>query len=151
YEDTDLAWRGRSRGWRYRYVPESRIRHIHAASSGEGSALFQHYVERNRLLMLTKNAPRAMAASAVARFVLITASYARRDVVAPVLRGHRPNFVLLRRRTRSFFAYVALLPAMLIARVRNRRRQVVDDADLIGWAIPQPEPLAEFAGEDEEP
>ena len=24
YEDTDLAWRGRARGWRYRYVPESR-------------------------------------------------------------------------------------------------------------------------------
>ncbi len=151
YEDTDLAWRGRSRGWRYRYVPESRIRHIHAASSGEGSALFQHYVERNRLLMLTKNAPWVMAASAVARFVLITASYARRDVVAPVLRGRRPNLVLLRRRTRSFFAYGALLPAMLVARVRNRRRQVVDDADLIRWAIPQPEPLAGFAGEDEEP
>ena len=23
YEDTDLSWRGRSRGWRYRYVPEA--------------------------------------------------------------------------------------------------------------------------------
>ena len=150
YEDTDLAWRGRSRGWRYRYVPESRIRHIHAASSGEGSALFQHFVERNRLLLLTKNAPRALAASAAARFVLITASYARRDVVAPVLRGRRPNLVLFRRRTRSFLGYLALLPAMLVARFRNRRRQIVDDADLIGWAIPQPEHLALLAGEDEE-
>ena len=138
YEDTDLAWRGRSRGWAYRYVPESRIRHIHAASSGEGSALFQHYVERNRLLMLVKNAPRRLAVSAVVRYVLITASYARRDVLAPVLRAHRPNTVLLRRRLRSFLAFLRLLPAMLAARRRNSRRQVVDDAELVRWAVPQP-------------
>ena len=58
--------------------------------------------------------------------------------------------MLFRRRTRSFLGYLALLPAMLVARFRNRRRQIVDDADLIGWAIPQPEHLALLAGEDEE-
>ncbi len=142
YEDTDLAWRGRARGWRYRYVPASRLRHIHAASSGEGSALFQHYVERNRLLMLTKNAPRALAASAVWRYVLTTASYARRDVVAPLVRCHRPNLVLTRRRVRSFLAYLRLLPAMLVARRRNRRAQTVPDAELVAWAVPQPTPVS---------
>jgi GT2 family glycosyltransferase len=138
YEDTDMSWRGRARGWRYRYVPGARIRHIHAASSGEGSALFQHYVERNRLLMLVKNAPARLAASAAWRYALITASYARRDVVSPVLRGHRPNTVLLRRRLRSYLAFLRLLPAMLVARRRNRRAQVVDDDELVGWAVPQP-------------
>jgi GT2 family glycosyltransferase len=138
YEDTDMAWRGRARGWRYRYVPTSKLRHIHAASSGEGSAVFQHYVERNRLLMLTKNAPRALAASAVWRYVLTTASYARRDVVSPVLRAHRPNTVLVRRRLRSYLAYLRLLPAMLVARRANRRQQVVADDELVAWAVPQP-------------
>jgi len=138
YEDTDMAWRGRARGWRYRYVPGSRLRHIHAASSGEGSAVFQHYVERNRLLMLVKNAPRGLAASAVWRYVLTTASYARRDVVSPVLRAHRPNTVLVRRRVRSYLAFLRLLPAMLVARRRNRRAQVVPDDELMGWAVPQP-------------
>ena len=38
YEDTDLSWRGRGRGWRYRYVPEARVRHIHAASTRRGVA-----------------------------------------------------------------------------------------------------------------
>ena len=57
YEDTDMAWRGRARGWRYRYVPDAVLRHVHAATSVEGSPLFHHYVERNRLVMLTKNAP----------------------------------------------------------------------------------------------
>ena len=138
YEDTDMGWRGRARGWRYRYVPDARIRHIHAASSGEGSALFQHYVERNRLLMLVKNAPRGLAASAVWRYALTTASYARRDVVSPVLRAHRPNTVLVRRRLRSYLAFLRLLPAMLVARRRNRRAQVVADDELVGWAVPQP-------------
>jgi GT2 family glycosyltransferase len=138
YEDTDLAWRGRSRGWRYRYVPASRIRHIHAASSGEGSALFQHYVERNRLLMLVKNAPRRLAAEACWRYVLVTGSYARRDVVAPLLRGHRPNLVLARRRIRSFLAFLRLLPAMLVDRARNRRRQEVPDGELVAWMVDRP-------------
>ncbi len=138
YEDTDLAWRGRSRGWRYGYVPDSRFRHIHAASSGEGSALFQHFVERNRLLMLVKNAPFGLAVGAVVRYLLITASYARRDVASPMLRAHRPNTVLLRRRSKSFLAFLRLLPAMLVARFRNRRKQVVDDVDLVAWAVPQP-------------
>lgn len=138
YEDTDLAWRGRARGWRYRYVPSARLRHIHAASSGEGSALFQHYVERNRLLMLTKNAPRGLAVHAVWRYLLITASYARRDVWAPLRRGRRPNLVLLRRRLGSLLGYLRLLPAMLVARRRNRRHQVVPDDELVAWAVPQP-------------
>jgi GT2 family glycosyltransferase len=138
YEDTDMSWRGRARGWRYRYVPEAVLRHIHAASSGEGSAVFQHYVERNRLLMLTKNAPRALAARAAWRYVLTTASYARRDVVSPILRAHRPNTVLVGRRLRSYLAFLRLLPAMLVARRANRRRQVVPDDELVGWAVPQP-------------
>ena len=60
YEDTDMAWRGRARGWRYRYVPTAVMRHLHAATSVEGSPLFQHFTERNRLLMLTQE--RAAAA-----------------------------------------------------------------------------------------
>ena len=57
YEDTDLSWRGRLRGWRYVYVPTSLVRHRHAASSGVGSTVFRYYTERNRPLMLVKNAP----------------------------------------------------------------------------------------------
>jgi hypothetical protein len=137
YEDTDLAWRGRARGWRYRYVPESRIRHIHAASSGEGSPVFQHFVERNRLLMLVKNAPVGLAVLAVWRYLLVTASYARRDVVAPVLRASRPNTVLVRRRIASFLGFLRLLGPMLVSRARQRRRQVVADHELVAWMEPQ--------------
>ena len=128
YEDTDLSWRGLTRGWRYRYVPEAVARHLHAASTGEGSATFQYYVERNRLLMLAKNAPLRMAAHAVWRFALVTASYARRDIVRPVLGLHRPRPEQVRRRVVSLAGFLKLVPAMMADRRRLRRAPTVPDA-----------------------
>ena len=133
YEDTDLSWRGRSRGWRYRYMPDAVVRHVHAASTGEGSPVFQHYVERNRLLMLVKNAPRDLARHAVWRYLLVTLSYARRDVVRPVLGLHRPNVEQVRRRLASAAGFVWLAPAMLVDRWRIRRRATVGDGELRTW------------------
>jgi GT2 family glycosyltransferase len=135
YEDTDLSWRGRSRGWRYRYVPDARVRHIHAASTGEGSPVFQHYVERNRLLMLVKNAPAGMAAKAVWRYLLTTLSYARRDLVAPLLGLHRPKTTIVWRRVRSFADFLRLLPPTLRDRRRIRRAATVGDGELLAWAV----------------
>jgi GT2 family glycosyltransferase len=135
YEDTDLSWRGRSRGWRYRYVPDARARHIHAASTGEGSPVFQHYVERNRLLMLVKNAPAGMAAHAAWRYALTTASYARRDIVAPLVGLHRPRPTVVWRRVRSFLDFLRLVPGALVARRRIRRAASVGDDELLAWAV----------------
>ena len=61
YEDTDLSWRGRALGWHYRIEPTSVVRHLHAASTGETSPVFRYYNERNRLVVLVKNAPAALA------------------------------------------------------------------------------------------
>ena len=67
YEDTDLAWRGRRRGWRYVYVPTAVVRHRHASSTVIGSPVFRFHTERNRPLVLAKNAPAAVALRAGAR------------------------------------------------------------------------------------
>jgi GT2 family glycosyltransferase len=133
YEDTDLSWRGRTRGWRYQYVPDAVVRHVHAASTGEGSPVFQHYVERNRLLMLLKDAPRALALRAVWRYLLVTLSYARRDVLRPMLRLHRPNVERVRRRIASFVGFLRLAPAMLVDRRRIRRRATLGDEEIRAW------------------
>jgi hypothetical protein len=124
YEDTDLSWRGQLRGWRYRFVPSSRVRHVHAASSGEGSDLHRHYTERNRLCMLVKNAPAGMAWRAVLRFPLSTASYARA--------GDRRAVWL---RSRAYLGFLRLLPAMLRARRRIRRRATVRDVDILARLV----------------
>jgi len=137
YEDTDLAWRGRLRGWRYQTCPTSVLRHLHAATSGEGSPLFQHYTERNRLVMLARNAPAGIAITAPLRFLTATASYAKRDVVAPMLRRHRPNTGLTRRRMRAFLGYLRLLPAMLVSRRKVRRGRRLSDDELRSWLVTQ--------------
>jgi GT2 family glycosyltransferase len=109
YEDIDLAWRGRERGWHYRYVPESVVRHVHSASTVEGSSLFDYYNERNRLITLTRHADRRTVAKALARYLLATGSYTQRDVVSPVLRGEAPRPRIPLRRLRALAGYAAAL------------------------------------------
>ena len=57
YEDADLAWRARRRGWRFWYEPASVVRHAHAALSVEWSPRFIRNVEFGKLRMLAKNGP----------------------------------------------------------------------------------------------
>jgi GT2 family glycosyltransferase len=135
YEDTDLSWRGRLAGWRYRYVPASVVRHEHAASSKEGSALFTHFVERNRFLTLARNAPWSLVAEASYVYLRDTAVIFDRDVVRRMRHRGRPSpgFVLLR--LRAYAAFVKLLPSTL----RTRRRQGASSTareHLVGrWAV----------------
>jgi hypothetical protein len=138
YEDTDLSWRGRAQGWRYVYVPESVVRHQHSASSVEGSRLFAHYVERNRLLMLTRNGPLSLAAKEAGRHLLITGSYARRDILSPLIQGRRPTVETVRRRLHSLAAFVRLVPGALVGRRHLRSRRTVDDHELLQKWVTKP-------------
>lgn len=137
YEDTDLSWRGQARGWRYRTAPSAVVRHVHSASSGVGSTVFDHYVQRNRLLMLVKNAPARVALREIVLFVRVTISYAVRRTLLPFFRGHRPDTLIVQRRTLSFFSFLRLLPAMLVTRRSLRRQKLVSDAELSVWFLSQ--------------
>jgi hypothetical protein len=135
YEDTDLAWRGRLAGWRYCYVPESVVRHEHAASSKEGSSLFMHYVERNRFLTLARNAPWSMFAEASYVYLRDTAVIFERDVVRRVLHRGRPAPRFTLQRLRAYAAFVKLLPATLGSR-RRQRASVAERSDLVErWGV----------------
>ncbi len=116
YEDMDLSWRGRERGWSYQYVPESVVRHVHAATSVAVSSRTRILIESNRLLVLTRHTRRKRAARAVVRFVASTASYARRDVASPLLRGRRPDFHSLGIRLRALLRYFTKLPGFAVRR-----------------------------------
>ncbi len=92
YEDTDLSWRGRLKGWTYHYVPNAVVRHRHAASTGQGSALFRYQVDRNRLLTLMKNAPLPLLADGLRFEVRQTAADAVFHVAYPLKQRRRPSF-----------------------------------------------------------
>jgi GT2 family glycosyltransferase len=116
YEDLDLAWRGRVRGWRYLYVPGSVVRHAHAATSVVGSALFDYHVERNRLLVSVKNAPAGYALAAVGESLRVTGLHLKRDVAGRLRHGERPTTTFLRRRAHAFGGFLVGLPSALRAR-----------------------------------
>lgn len=132
YEDTDMSWRGRLKGWRYEYVPEAPVRHLHSATSGEGSALFNHYVDRNRLLVFLRNAPLPDAGDAVAKFVREMASITIRDVVRPTLNGGDPHPVRAKQKLRSFAAFVRHAPRAVRHRALSPR--TVDRRVVAAWA-----------------
>jgi hypothetical protein len=123
YEDLELSWRGHGRGWRYRYVPTSVLHHVHAATTIDGSNLKLHYEERNRLLVLTRHAPAADAWRAVGRHLLVTASYARRDLFGRILRGRAPQGTIVWRRLGAFAAFLVRAPGMIRSRRTDRRRK----------------------------
>ncbi len=119
YEDLELSWRGQTRGWRYRYTPASVVRHVHSATIGEHSGLARYQNERNRLLVLARHGDGRDARRAATRSLLVTASYARRDIVSPMLRGTRPHTTIVTDRVRAFGGYPRRLPSML----RDRRAE----------------------------
>jgi GT2 family glycosyltransferase len=137
YEDTDLAWRLRALGWSISYQPAAVVRHIHSASSKEWSPLFTFHVDRNRLLMLTKNASAPLAVREVLRYPLTTASLALREVARARQSHHRPPLRPTLLRLRVCASYLRLLPAMLARRRDLARRARVDRGQLERWLVPR--------------
>ncbi len=130
YEDTDLSWRVRALGWSIRYVPSACLRHIHSASSKEWSPRWVFHVERNRLLMLTKDASARLALTAVLRFVLTAGSMALRSAREAARTRRRPALQPHILRVRVLVSYLRLAPRMLARRRQLNKVAVVSRATL---------------------
>lgn len=137
YEDIDLCWRARSAGWRMVYVPDSVVRHVHSGSSGSWSPFFRFHVERNRLLMLIKNAPSGLAWRAVVAYVRETLAWFGRSARALPhgVQTTRANLTFVRNNTRVLLSLLAALPSLLRDRRAIRRRATVDDAAILAWTV----------------
>ncbi len=119
-EDLELAWRGLQRGWRHRYVPGSVVRHVHSATSAR-SVHAATLKERNRLLVLLRHGSARLVVMAILRYLLVTGSYARRDVVAPLRAGARVRPTQVNARLRAFAGFLRWAPAMVGSRRTDRR------------------------------
>lgn len=134
YEDTDLSWRVRSRGWKVAYEPSAVLRHHHSASSGEESPVFRFHVDRNRLLMLTKNASWRLALPQLVRYPLTMLSILLRAVRGGHWRSAvRPTLL----RLRVCASYLRLLPGMLRKRRAIDKTRTVSRRELERWLVPR--------------
>jgi GT2 family glycosyltransferase len=148
YEDTDLSWRARSLGYAIRYVPDAVLRHLHSATSEEWSPLFVFHVDRNRLLMLTKNATAPLAARAVLHYPLTTVSMFLRACRQAVSARRRPPLRPTLLRLRVIGSYLRLLPRMLARRAQIGGRATVSRSQLQRTWIQAVRPVP---GLDEQP
>ncbi|HYU67308.1 MAG TPA: glycosyltransferase family 2 protein [Jatrophihabitantaceae bacterium] len=135
YEDTDLSWRWRARGWAIRYVPTAVLRHIHAASSKEWSPRWVFHVERNRLLMLTKNATFGLASRAVLGYLRGSGTRLARSLLDGVRTRRRPALREQLLRARVLRSYARQAPRALRERRRLRREAAVPASQLQGWLV----------------
>jgi GT2 family glycosyltransferase len=135
YEDTDLSWRLRARGGSIWYQPSAVLRHVHSASSTEWSPLWMFHVDRNRLLMLTKDASAGLALRAVLRYPLTSASMLLRAARAGLRSGSRPAVRPHLLRARVMLSYLRLLGPMLRRRRDVRRSAVVPRGELERWIV----------------
>ena len=109
-----------------------------SATLGERSERRLFYVERNRLLLLTKNARAGLALREVLGFLLGTGL----DTLAAVLgvksrpRQQEDAPPPLRLRLRVARSYLRLLPSMLWRRWALARRSVVPRRHLRHWEVP---------------
>ncbi len=135
YEDTDLSWRLHAMGYAIRYTPDAVVRHVHSATSKEWSPTFVFHVDRNRLLMLTKNATADLAVREVLHYPLTTASMTVRAVRTVLAERRRPAVRPLLLRWRVIASYLRLLPDMLAKRHLVGRSATVSRRELQQWLV----------------
>ena len=135
YEDTDLSWRLRAAGWDIRYEPKAVVRHVHSATSVEWSPTFVFHTDRNRLLMLVKNASTRMAVREVSRYPLTTGSMALRTVRQAARAHSRPAVRPTLMRLRVLASFLRLLPTMLAKRRAVASSAAVTRPELEKWLV----------------
>ena len=121
YEDLDLSWRLRLRGWSVLFEPAAVADHGHATSSREWSAFFTFHVDRNRVFTLLKNARLGFLLRSLLRL-------GRRGAGSAPARAsqHRPGGVHIP----VLASLVWHLPGMLATRLQVRARKTVPDAEI---------------------
>jgi hypothetical protein len=107
FEDIDLCWRARTRGWRFGYEPAAVARHHRGGTGGPAAGLPGGGNHRNRLLLMVKND----ALPSLRRHLGGIAYTELRSCL--YLGRHPPRALLL-----AYLGLLRLLPRML----RKRRR-----------------------------
>jgi GT2 family glycosyltransferase len=138
YEDADLSWRMRLRGWSVLYEPAAVVQHVHSATNVDGSSFFLFHADRNRLFLLVKNASPRLALRCLKALRNTVADHRSASTAAAELIVSRP----LRRVALSLCLH---LPEMMWKRLAIRRRSRVADQEIERWLYPRSEWDARFA------
>jgi len=132
YEDLDLFWRARLKGWKVYFTPYSVVRHYHCGTGREWSYSFTYHVLRNRLIAIFKSGWWFLFfKNCFSFFVSILAGISQ--YLYSILRGKKQDRPDIRVRLRVFFELFYWLPKKLFYRIMNRRAAVIKDREIKKW------------------
>lgn len=131
YEDLDLFWRARIKGWKTYFAPGSVARHLHCGTGVEWSYSFTYHVIRNRLLAIFKCGWPKLFIKSYLSFIISSLANIFFYLLS-ILRGHRPKRPDIKARILIFFELFYLIPKKLLLRVkiRNKRNIKVLDREI---------------------
>jgi GT2 family glycosyltransferase len=139
YEDTDLAWRARWRGWQVWHAARAIVRHIHSGSSGEWSPFFVYHVDRNRLAVLFAHGSARQVARAWAAYGAMTVNNARRAVwelgrrITGKVADWRSPARAMQINFKVWLSLIEWLPALIGKRRGIERSATVSRAEMERW------------------
>lgn len=137
YEDTDLSWRARIRGWKVIYAPTALIRHIHCGTTKEWSPFFVYLTERNRLAMVFKNGSSRQVLHVwggyIFRVIRLTWTVIKKFLLRkPDWRRYASE---LKTHLRVLLALVAWQPSLWMKRIRIQSRRTTSVSSIESWFV----------------
>jgi GT2 family glycosyltransferase len=132
YEDIDLFWRARLRGWKHFFTPNALIRHHHCGSGQEWSYSFTYHVLLNRLLMIFKCGWLSVFLRSQAAFAAVKAIHTI-FYLGQLIRGRKVRRIDIGIRFKIFFKLFYLLPAFMGKRIKIRSGRKISDRQIKEW------------------
>lgn len=137
YEDVDLAWRLRLRGFRSFYAPRALVYHVHSATGKRHSPFKSFHIHRNQYYTMFKNLPTGALLRALAfmpiRYLLLLSSVMRKKGPAAKLSESARGRGMLAIVLRSWMHIMKALPRLLAKRKMIQGKRVVGGKEIERW------------------
>jgi GT2 family glycosyltransferase len=138
YEDVDLAWRLRLRGWKSWYCPKALVFHVHSGTSTSYSSFKAYYSDRNRLFLIVKDLPliymvRAFLLTPYRYWKLLNAMLFAKKKTSHHPRRKTSVFSLILLTVKGWISLAVNLPFLISKRRRIQSGRKVSLADVSTW------------------
>ncbi len=137
FEELDLGWRARLRGWRCMFVPEAVVYHLKSATAGAYSEFVAFHTNRNIFYNIIKNYQSSLALRALGltflRYGLLLFGIFSGKGPADRINKQIGTFKMLRACLRGWFDVCRLLPNMLKKRRIIKKRISVSKKEIQTW------------------
>lgn len=138
YEDLDLAWRLRLRGWKSWYSSEALVLHVHSGTSISYSPFKAYHVNRNRFFLIIKDFPMRYMI-----YALVSTPYRYIKLINSMLfKKSGPSHLLLKKTSymtpflivvKGWASFIFHLPFLLIKRYTIQCKKKVSVKDIQTW------------------